>query len=149
MKKKSKVLMWFVFIIYLILLLKVVLIRLPLGELKDAILHLNLAKIWHGFINGQLIPFKTIYHHYRYTSIHNMITGFGWLTLWAIPLGYFIPVLTKNRKYVKILVFGLLIGLLLESLQLILLSTSFNVDDVIQVGIGISLGFAVFKLFRY
>lgn len=149
MKRKSNVLMWLAFVIYLILFVKIVVLRLPLAALKDAIMNLSLSDIWDNFVNGQLIPFKTIYHHYRYTSMHQMIVTFGWLTLWAVPFGYFLPSLTKTRQYTKVLIFGLLLGLLLEVLQLILLSYHFNIDDVLQVGIGISIGYGAYKLFRY
>lgn len=148
MKKQSKPLFWLAFIIYIILLIKVTLIRVPLGDLKYAITHLSLAGVWDRFADGQYIPFKTIYHHYMHSTMHHMLTSFGWLMLWMIPMGFFLPHLTKVRRYVNVLIFGLLFGMSVELLQLILNVANFAVDDIIQSGLGVSVGYIIYKIFR-
>lgn len=90
-----------------------------------------------------LIPFK---NPAFMTSFLNIIM--------TIPLGFGLPFLIK-ATYKKIVVIGLLAGLLLESIQLIvalIVGFSFrvvDVNDIIFNFTGTLIGYLIFKLFRF
>lgn len=149
MKKNTKILFWLAFIIYILLLIKMTLVRVPLDNLKYAITHLSLAGIFDRLKAAQYIPFKTIIYHYNHSVVKDMITSFGWLMLWMIPMGYFLPMLTRQKRLGNLVVIGLLIGLFIEVCQLILNVAAFNIDDVLLSGFGVLLGYALYKISRY
>ncbi|MFA9463348.1 MAG: VanZ family protein [Velocimicrobium sp.] len=64
-----------------------------------------------------------------------------------MPLGFILPCISrKNRKFLKILIVGFGLTLLIELLQLVLKVGCFDVDDMLLNTIGAVLGFILFKI---
>lgn len=148
MKKNAKPLFWLAFIIYLVLLIKITILRIPFADLKYSIMHISMSDLWDRLKNMQYMPFENIVYHYNHSTVKVAMTSFAWIMLWLIPMGYFVPLLTKTRRYTNVLILGLLVGLFIEVMQLLLNVSRFSVDDVILSGMGITLGYVLYKVFK-
>ena len=67
-----------------------------------------------------------------------------------MPLGFFIPLLFKNKNNIVIVtLYGSFISVIIEVLQLFTAFNITDIDDVIFNTIGTILGFFIFRLFYY
>ncbi|WLR42658.1 VanZ family protein [Bacillus carboniphilus] len=107
----------------------------------------------HDYLEGiplsqrvNLIPFASIYGsltHFCYmVPIRNIV---GNIILF-IPLGFLIPLRFKMFKLWKTAIFGFLVSLLVETIQLLFTGRSFDVDDLILNTFGAIAGFTCFNL---
>jgi len=135
----------FSFLLYFMLLLKLVVLREPVFSLASAIYHLRfqLGKGWH---NANFIPFKTIYY---YLSLQeNMKTGIeniGGNILLFLPFGIILPFAwRKFGKPGKLLLAAFICSLSLELTQLFFALGNFDVDDLLLNMGGALLGFVIF-----
>lgn len=62
-----------------------------------------------------------------------------------IPLGFIIPFVIPKMNWKKTILLGLLAGLLIEITQAILHIGTFDIDDVILNGLGVVIGFRLFR----
>ena len=66
-----------------------------------------------------------------------------------MPLGLILPVIIKNmRKGIRVILWGFLFSMCVESIQLVTRVGSFDVDDIILNTTGVLLGFLLFRLFN-
>jgi glycopeptide antibiotics resistance protein len=149
--KSLKILEWLAFIAYLIVLVKVVILKNGLA--------LTLAKhaeqyptTWNQKIATiNLTPFKTIIYYLSgnlnfKTAIENLLGNI----LAFCPMGFLLPLLSNYFKKMRYVLFiSLLVSLLIEAIQLIFSVGSCDVDDIILNVLGAVLGFAGYKVLKY
>ena len=96
-----------------------------------------------------LVPFKTIRNYMTALEIgnisetvvrNNLIGNF----LLFLPMGYFLPTITKTRNFFLIEVKILIIIFLVEVIQLITGLGSFDIDDIILNFVGSIIGYGIY-----
>lgn len=137
----------FLLIVYSALLIKVMVFRdIPTIKIGHVMLRFG-----GGDANGtaNLVPFKTILIY-----LHG---GNGWFIasanligniLLLVPFGFLIPFVFQKITWKKSLVIAIATGLIIEGLQVLLQLGIFDIDDVILNGLGVMIGFWIFKGFR-
>lgn len=95
---------------------------------------------------ANLIPFSTIIPYLL--GRNGLLIGalnIGGNILLLVPLGFLLPFIFSKINWKKILLIAPLSGLCVELLQVYLHVGIFDIDDVILNGLGVILGYAIFK----
>ena len=147
-KKYTRIL----FVVYLLLLVKVILFKYPLTQIKEIVDSWQSDVFWEGLHRANFEWFRTIKLYTRYWE-RTEINSFGNLignVIVFVPFGFFMPELFQKSK--KLLVYmGQLLFLVL-GLELIQLYTNFgvfDVDDILLNCLGGLLGFFFYKLINH
>ncbi len=99
--------------------------------------------------NGQanFVPFKTILSY--------LLGEKGWIIVGInlvgnivllIPVGFLVPFIYRKMTWQKSLILAVAIPLVIEGLQVVLRLGIFDIDDVILNGLGIMIGYWVFRI---
>ncbi len=147
MSKKSKPIFWLAFIIYLILLLKVIFFSMSFEAVKAGVTSASIDRISMNLKEANFIPLRHI-NAYMNMYFKPAMSVMGLKILWFVPMGYFIPALTKQKRFKQTLIIGVLVVLLFEVMQLILSLGQFDVDDILLNGIGVIIGYTLYKAFK-
>ena len=147
MKKKSylHVICYAIFIIYLLVLMKIVLFKY--SDLVDVVKGIATGNL-NGFRSINLIPLTSIIEFAKIILEGNFAKGFnniiGNIFIFA-PLGYFLPLLfIKCKKINTVILVGFIISFLFETCQYLLYLGSADIDDIILNLIGTVIGFALY-----
>ncbi|MCH5249964.1 MAG: VanZ family protein [Lachnospiraceae bacterium] len=138
-----------IFIIYFVLLIKIVLFKYR--GLITTFENLIAGKL-SGFHSYNIIPFQSILEFTKLMFSGHFFRGFnnivGNVFIFS-PFGYFMPLLYKKCQNVKIVILsGFLVSLFFEICQYFLYLGSADIDDIILNLLGIVLGFLFFKIFE-
>jgi glycopeptide antibiotics resistance protein len=136
----------FLFISYLLLLLRIVVLRGPLGQMVDTISKHGLQPA-KGFASANFIPFKTLYY---YLSLQEKLeTGtenIGGNIVLFLPFGFLLPLAWRwFSQPLKLILAAFLCSLFLETLQLLFALGNFDVDDLLLNLCGALVGFLLFS----
>ncbi|NOU74251.1 VanZ family protein [Paenibacillus sp. LMG 31458] len=149
--KVMKVALIMVFLVYLLVLCKVVLFKFssPLTVI-DSILNLNLDDDFkrHVKLNSNFLPFKTILSYVFYESNKNIVIRnvLGNLVLF-LPFGFLLPMFVGRKlNYVRIIILSFFMSLVLELVQLFARVGSFDIDDLLLNTIGATFGVITQKI---
>lgn len=141
------------FIIYILVLLKVIIFKLPLETMRAIMDSWTREVIWEGMESANFEPFRTIKMYIRYwgtglNSFENLVGN----VVAFIPLGYFLPRIASFFQNILICMSCvLLIVTGIELFQLLSAFGAFDVDDIILNCMGGLLGYVFFtfcKTFR-
>ena len=96
-----------------------------------------------------LVPFKEISRYFRYYEVLGfslfLINIVGNVAAFA-PFGFFLPIISRrSRKWYNTVMFGFVFSFILETLQLVFMVGSFDVDDMLLNTLGAALGFLSFQ----
>lgn len=139
MTKKRLLFTAFLFGVYLLILIKLIVFKLPAD--------LTTANPWLAFSNGNYLPFKTILGYlggepsWR-IAMDNLLGN----VLLFVPLGIFLPSLWRTITWKGVLTVALGFSVALEISQLFVVGTP-DIDDVILNSLGVILGYGVFLYF--
>lgn len=142
MQKKQKRVR-ILFIIYILVLLKVIVFKLPLERMKEIMDSWTREVIWEGMESANFKPFRTIRMYIRYwgtglNSFENLVGN----VVAFIPLGYFLPRLFPLLRNVFVCMScALLIVTGIELFQLLSAFGAFDVDDILLNCTGALLGY--------
>ena len=145
---KRKYMKW-LFVLYLLILLKVIVFKYPPAQLRA------IADTWsrdvflEGLSGANFTLFRTIKMYIRHWDMRG-INSFGNLignVVAFIPLGYFLPRLFQPMRNVfACLLASLLFILGIELFQLVSAFGVFDVDDILLNGLGALVGFGIFHI---
>jgi glycopeptide antibiotics resistance protein len=135
---KRQKLGWVLFILYLCLLAYFMFFSESFGRTDTS----------RGYAYN-LVPFREITRYFRYYDILGiplfLINIVGNVAAF-MPFGFFLPIISRrSRKWHNTVMFGCVFSVMLETLQLIFMVGSFDVDDVILNTLGAALGFISYK----
>ena len=148
MSKSFKILTWFLFILYLVVLVNVIILKdgtaLTIAKYRTEI---SLSQRVSGI---NFIPLKTIIPYLKgEPSIRIAIENLLGNIFAFSPLGFLLPLLFKKCDRLKnIFLISFSISLFIEVLQLIFYLGSCDIDDIILNVLGSLLGLGVYCLFR-
>ncbi|MBB3151068.1 glycopeptide antibiotics resistance protein [Paenibacillus endophyticus] len=133
------------FLVYLLLLLKVILFKAASPfTMMDYLLDFNLKDFKRSLtLSSNFVPFKTISSYAFHTSNQNIVIRnvVGNIILF-IPFGFLLPVIAGRKlNFVQLIISSFLLSLFLELIQLFSRIGSFDVDDLLLNTLGAILGF--------
>lgn len=125
-----------ILVIYTALILRFIVFKYPPG-------------VTFSIANANLIPFKTILAYLsgeprRGVAIRNLLGNIVVL----IPFGFLLASVYQKIKWGRILLAGLLVGIILELLQAIFRSGILDIDDIILNSLGVVMGYLLFELYK-
>ncbi len=147
-RQLSKGQLWILFAVYLILLLKVIVFKKPLSEMKWIINSWSPEVIKQGIEHANLQPFRTIDMYVRYWnrglgSFENLVGN----VIAFLPMGYLLPRICRWAGNLFVCVgLGAVAVLGIEIFQLVSSFGAFDVDDIILNLTGILIGYIIFLL---
>src|SRR6056297_3701984 len=125
--------LYIILAIYSALILRLIVFKYPPG-------------ITFSTVNVNLIPFKTILGYLTgeptwKIAIRNLLGNIFVLA----PFGFLIAILYQNIKWSRVLLVGVLTGIILELLQVIFKSGILDIDDIILNSLGVVIGYLLFE----
>ena len=151
MKKPWNIWKWItaiLFVLYMLLLCKFILFKKPLSSVYNHFTkHYNLKAVKDNLHQSNVTPFTTIRLYwnshmraeYRISNLIGNLVGF-------VPLGIFLPLLFKRCRNWKTILLIFLISLLFETIQLVGVLGSFDVDDLLLNTLGGAIGYGLFAV---
>ncbi len=137
------------FVLYLLLLVRIIVFKYPAERLREIAEGWRDDVFWEGMDSANFVWLKTIRLYTRHWSRLG-IYSFGNLVgnvLAFVPLGFMLPLLSeKLKKCLFCLGTGLFVVLAIELFQLWTAFGCFDVDDILLNGIGVWLGWVVFRI---
>jgi glycopeptide antibiotics resistance protein len=106
---------------------------------------MSLKNLWRQLTNTQWMPFKLIIQGYKYQSMESFFSNLGKIFLWLVPLGFFMPKLTKHKSWTKIIFIGMTLGLFVEIFSFLAYNQILRIDAIILAGFGAYVGYSLFK----
>lgn len=147
-----KKLLIIVFIIYLIILVKLILFK---GSIFYEIVRTSenyIESSASSSVNGaNFTPFNTIRGFFAGdTSTPEFFFNIFGNILLFVPYGILIPLILKNRVIlIDVIYTGFILSFCFELFQLLTRTGQFDIDDVILNTLGAITGYLIFMLFRY
>lgn len=142
---KQKIISLVLCLAYFALLVKVLVLK-DLAMIRVGSIFLNFGGTHEGASN--FIPFKTIYP-YLLGDKGLIIAGINLIgnILLLVPLGFLLPMASKNQNWRTIILFAIASGGIIELLQVIFHVGIFDIDDVILNGLGFLIGYWIYLYF--
>lgn len=137
-----------VFLIYILLLLKVIVFKMPFYKMQEIVNTWTREVIWEGMGSANFTPFRTIKMYCKYwgRGLHSFENLVGNVVAF-IPLGYLLPRIYKRAQNILICMGSVfLFVLFIELFQLLSAFGAFDVDDIILNCLGALLGFIFFLI---
>lgn len=131
-------LLWLLFLLYLLLLARITLF-------KQVSLYNLGAAVGAGERSVSLLPFGSVADMVRHhVSLFRIVENVLGNILLFVPFGFILPALMKKEKRIVIL-YGVLLSLSIETVQLLFALGSMDVDDLMFNTLGTALGYGLFK----
>lgn len=149
--KPMKINLWIFFILYVMLFITLTLFDGFYGRRGFTSIHWT-KDLFRNYMQNSmnLIPFKTIIGYMRFTnntSIRIIITNIVGNIIACMPFAFFLPLLFKRQNDLKFFTLTMiLIVLIIELLQFITLSGSFDIDDLILYVFGAVILYLILKI---
>ena len=151
--KPMKINLWIFFVLYVMLFITLTLFDGFYGRRGFTSIYWT-KDLFRNYMQNSmnLIPFKTIIGYMRFTnntSIRIIITNIVGNIIACMPFAFFLPLLFKRQNNLKFFTLTMiLIVLIIELLQFITLSGSFDIDDLILNVLGAIIFYMILKIKR-
>lgn len=132
MTKSKQKLLWVVFGVYIIILLRITVFRSDFGT--------------HPlFLDGEilLVPFVNLVKYFKY-SVFLFLYLFVGNLIWFVPMGLLLPLLTGCGK--RVILYSFLLSLAIETGQFIFGTGVTEVEDLILNTLGGAIGYGTLQL---
>jgi len=147
--RKRKITVLIIFIIYLLLLTKVILFKYPLAMIRAILKDPRLWSLNSRILQSNFIPLKSIFE-FLFRSQNTRISLINILgnVIAFIPFGFLFPLLMdRANKFKSIILSSFALSLTFEIIQLLTALGEFDVDDVLLNVLGGSLGYLCYRIF--
>ena len=138
-----------IFFLYLLIVLKVIIFKYPLWQLREIAAGWEKDVILEGLDTANFTLFKTIRmyidYSYKLNSFENLVGNI----VAFVPFGFLLPYVIKREKCFFIMLFQsffLVVGI--EVFQLFSAFGAFDVDDILLNCFGAVLGYLVYKAYE-
>ncbi len=139
------------FLLYLLMILRFIVFKYPIVQLRDIALTWSRDVIWEGLYKANFEFFRTIKLYTRYWS-YKEINSFANLIgniLAFIPLSYMLPRVYKPaQKFLICMFLSFLVVLGIELFQLLTSFGVFDVDDIILNMSGAFIGYLCYLFMK-
>lgn len=141
-----------VFFLYLLLLLKVIVFKFPLEELRAIAASWKKDVILEGWSTANFMPFKTVRMYLRFyhsSYLHSFVNLFGNI-LAFVPFGLMLPCISRpSRRWYVLFLNAFLLVAGIECFQLFTAFGKFDVDDILLNCLGAMTGYVLFLALRF
>ena len=139
-----------VFFLYLCMLIKAVVFKYPLDQLRQITESWTKSQILEGLDTANFTVFKTIKMYIRYWGRLNSFENlFGNIFLFS-PFGFLLPFLHRESRYWWVLLINAFwVVCCIEIFQLVTAYGAFDVDDILLNCLGAMLGYGCFACVWY
>ena len=150
--EQSKLKNWLslLFFLYLLVIIKVIVFKYPLSQLKEIVDSWQKDVVLEGLYTANFIPFKTIKMYIRYydlPGLRSFSNLFGNILIF-IPVGILMPMVHKASQNIWIMLINAFIFVIgIEIFQLFSAFGAFDVDDIILNCFGVLLGRALYQIY--
>ncbi len=134
------------FAVYILFVIKVIIFKYPLEELRAIAGTWQKDVILEGLGSANFMPFRTIKMYIDYAYKLNSVENLAGNLLVFVPLGFLLPMLSEELgQFSEMLlnVFTFVLGI--EVFQLFSAFGAFDVDDILLNCLGATIGFGCFK----
>lgn len=134
------------FAVYILFVIKVIIFKYPLEELRAIAGTWQRDVILEGLGSANFMPFRTIKMYIDYAYKLNSVENLAGNLLVFVPLGFLLPMLSEELgQFSEMLlnVFTFVLGI--EVFQLFSAFGAFDVDDILLNCLGATIGFGCFK----
>ena len=149
--KKQRLIIWLFLDVYILLLANFTLIDDTFGRNIFNIQNLNFDSLANYIDTSlNLTPFATIKLYINGLKSGNISLGYFFINIFGnflmlMPLSFFVPTLIeKINKFYKFLIIVILFAICIELLQILFLTGSCDIDDVILNVLGASISYPIF-----
>lgn len=146
-KKANKKVVSLIFIIYCLILLKLILFKYPRALIKELLVCWNLEMLDRNIKDANFIPFSsirrdilTLNSYYIKVLIYNIMA--------FIPMGFLLPLISKRaRNMYFTIIIAIVFSSLIEISQLITVLGTFDIDDILLNTLGTLIGYVLYLAF--
>ncbi|MGN1147118.1 MAG: VanZ family protein [Lachnospiraceae bacterium] len=139
------------FILYLLILLKVIVFKYPLWQMREIVASWSRDVFWEGLNGANFQLFRTIKMYIRHWD-NKGLNSFGNLignVIAFMPMGYMLPRIFKiSEKWFFCMLQSFLFILGIELFQLFSAFGVFDVDDILLNCLGAFMGYLFFKIVK-
>lgn len=137
-----------IFILYLLLLIRLIIFKYPPDYLLEIVREWNPDMVRKGIRTANLVPGKSIRMYIRYFPGLNGFANLIGNILVFLPFGYLLPdVYEACRRFVRLFFISGMFILGVELFQLFSAFGAFDVDDLILNMAGVLAGYGIWILF--
>lgn len=145
---KNKKYVRIVFLIYLLVLLKVIVFKFPLDQMRGIVNSWQKNVIWEGLDTANFTFFKTIKMYIRYADRLNSFENLVGNIVAFVPFGFLLPFVIKWGKNFFVMFFHAFIFVLgIELFQLFSAFGAFDVDDILLNCLGAVWGWLFYFIY--
>lgn len=142
----GKFLLKFFFAVYILFVVKVIIFKYPMDELRAIANSWQRDVILEGLGTANFVPFRTIKMYIDYAYKLNSVENLAGNLLVFVPLGFFLPLMSEElQKFSEVFlnVFTFVLGI--EVFQLFSAFGAFDVDDILLNCLGATIGYGCYR----
>lgn len=144
-KQTISKLLKFIFVIYLLVLIKVIVFKYPLAHLESIINEWSPDVFWQGLSHANFEFFKTIRMYIKYWGRINSFENLVGNIAIFIPYGLLLPIVwERGKSFFSSLLSALLFIMGVELIQMWTNFGAFDVDDIVLNLLGTVLGYFIY-----
>lgn len=129
-------------VLYLLLVIRVIVFKYPLEDLKAIVAGWRQDVIWEGLESANFTPFRTIRMYIRYYDRLNSFENLFGNVLIFVPCGILYPLAFPGKKNFLLFLSAVLILVSgIELFQLFSAFGAFDVDDILLNCLGAGIGY--------
>lgn len=138
-----------IFFIYLLVVIKVIIFKYPLEQLKQIASTWEKGVVLEGLDTANFTLFKTIRMYIDYSYMLNSFENLVGNIVVFIPFGFLLPYVLKwGRNFWVMLINAFLFVLGIEVFQLFSAFGAFDVDDILLNCLGAVLGYLFYLIYE-
>lgn len=138
------------FFLYLIIVIKVIIFKYPLWQLKEIAAGWEKGVILEGLDTANFTLFKTIRMYIDYSDRLNSFENLVGNIVVFIPFGFLLPyVIDRGRNFLVMLFHAFIFVVGIEVFQLFSAFGAFDVDDILLNCFGAVIGYLVYLGFEW
>lgn len=145
-RKPWKVWMKLFFAVYILFVIKVIIFKYPIEQLRAIADTWQKSVILEGLGTANFTPFKTIKMYIDYAYKLNSVENLAGNVLVFVPLGFLLPLVSDEMRRFSVVMlnaFTFVVGI--EVFQLFSAFGAFDVDDIMLNCMGAALGYGCYK----
>ncbi len=136
----------FLFVLYILFVIKVIIFKYPMAELREIAVSWRKHVILDGLLTANFVPFRTIRMYIVYAGRLNSVENLAGNVLVFVPFGVMLPLLSAECRTAAGVfgnAFTFVLGI--EVFQLFSAFGAFDVDDILLNCVGAMLGYALYR----
>lgn len=148
MRKRNPWKVWekLFFAVYILLVIKVIIFKYPMEQLRAIADTWQRSVILEGLGTANFMPFRTIKMYIDYAYKLNSVENLAGNVLAFVPLGFLLPLVSDDfRQFSVVMINAFTFVLGIEVFQLFSAFGAFDVDDIMLNCLGAAVGYGCYR----